>query len=67
MNPDISDSPYDYWGSLLSPQPTGLLGFVPHPNLRGFMMRKISSVVTKHGCSMPVICSPEEFMEAEHD
>ena len=32
-----------------------------------FMMRKISSVVTKHGCSMPVICSPEEFMEAEHD
>ncbi|CAK8724389.1 MAG: PIN domain-containing protein [Candidatus Electronema aureum] len=32
-----------------------------------FMMRKISSVVTNHGCSMPVICSPEEFMEAEHD
>lgn len=32
-----------------------------------FMMRKISSVVTKHGYSMPIICSPEEFMEAEHD
>ena len=32
-----------------------------------FMMRKISSVVMKHGYSIPVICSPEEFMEAEHD
>ncbi len=32
-----------------------------------FMMRKISDVVTNTGYSMPVICSPEEFMEAEHD
>lgn len=32
-----------------------------------FMMRKISDVVTSAGYSMPVICSPEEFMEAEHD
>lgn len=32
-----------------------------------FMMRKISAVVTDEGYPMPVICSPEEFMEAEHD
>jgi len=32
-----------------------------------FMIRKISDVVTSAGYSMPVICSPEEFMEAEHD
>lgn len=32
-----------------------------------FMMRKISEVVTGKGYSMPVICSPEEFMEAQHD
>jgi hypothetical protein len=32
-----------------------------------FMMRKISDSVTNAGYSMPVICSPEEFMEAEHD
>jgi len=35
--------------------------------IRPFMMRKISDVVTSAGYSMPVICSPEEFMEAEHD
>lgn len=32
-----------------------------------FMMRKISDIVTSAGHPMPVICSPEEFMEAEHD
>lgn len=32
-----------------------------------FMMRKISEVVVACGYSMPVICSPEEFLEAEHD
>jgi hypothetical protein len=32
-----------------------------------FMMRKISDIVTNAGYRMPVICSPEEFMEAEHD
>lgn len=32
-----------------------------------FMVRKISEVVTGAGYLMPVICSPEEFMEAEHD
>lgn len=32
-----------------------------------FMMRKLSDVVTSSGYPMPVICSPEEFMEAEHD
>ena len=32
-----------------------------------FMMREISNVVTNAGYLMPVICSPEEFMEAEHD
>ena len=32
-----------------------------------FMMRKISDTVTTAGYSMPIICSPEEFMEAEHD
>ena len=29
-----------------------------------FMMRKISDVATNSGYAMPVICSPEEFMEA---
>lgn len=32
-----------------------------------FMIRKISSVVSNAGYPMPVICSPEEFMEAEHE
>ncbi len=32
-----------------------------------FMMRKISDVVTNAGYPMPITCSPEEFMEAEHD
>jgi predicted nucleic acid-binding protein len=32
-----------------------------------FMMRNISDVVLEAGFSMPVICSPEEFMEAEHE
>jgi hypothetical protein len=32
-----------------------------------FMIKKISEVITNSGYSMPVICSPEEFMEARHD
>ncbi len=32
-----------------------------------FMMKRITGVVTKAGYSMPVICSPEEFMEAKHE
>lgn len=32
-----------------------------------FMMKRITDVVSKAGYSMPVICSPEEFMEAEHE
>lgn len=32
-----------------------------------FMMKRITDVVTNAGYSMPVICSPEEFMEAEHE
>ena len=31
-----------------------------------FMIKRITSVVEKAGYSMPVICSPEEFMEAEN-
>jgi len=34
---------------------------------RKIMMRKIADVVQRAGHPMPVICSPEEFMEAEHE
>ena len=32
-----------------------------------FMIKKISEVITKSGYVMPVICSPEEFLEAENE
>jgi predicted nucleic acid-binding protein len=32
-----------------------------------FMMRKIADVVLRADYPMPVICSPEEFVEAEHE
>ncbi|NCC62747.1 MAG: PIN domain-containing protein [Verrucomicrobiae bacterium] len=32
-----------------------------------FMMRNITDVVTNAGYQMPIICSPEEFLEAEHE
>jgi predicted nucleic acid-binding protein len=31
-----------------------------------FMIKQITNVVEKAGYSMPVICSPEEFMEAQN-
>jgi len=30
------------------------------------MIKRIATVVEKAGYGMPVICSPEEFMEAEN-
>ena len=31
------------------------------------MLKKISQVVIDSGWAMPVICSPEEFLEAENE